>query len=381
MHLLVWAEDSEKELRSELDLSLPGIEVRTVLDSLLGLSCPLAPGQPLPPLAHARQLLPDARELRAESIREWASALLEAIIRSLPEAQPWLLHVEPHYSATAVHKIGARAWHTKTLSSAERWRLKGAHGKPPRHQGVRSAGLHRCALIRHATIELLRQKRRHLLRELRTSSEPFTQADSLVQLLLTGPAAGFLSVARAPLPFDDRHLISPFPKGEIPLASDKAAPSRAFAKLIEAELRMGRPIQAGEVCVDLGASPGSWTYVAAGRGALVTAVDRSPLRKDLMANGNVRFRQADAFQYQPSSPVDWLLCDVIATPAQSAGLLLDWLGKRWCRHFIVTLKMRENSGMEVLHELKRKLRPLTSGLFLTRLCANKKEVCVFGSAV
>jgi 23S rRNA C2498 (ribose-2'-O)-methylase RlmM len=53
------------------------------------------------------------------------------------------------------------------------------------------------------------------------------------------------------------------------IAADKATPSRAYAKLVEAKLRLGRAIRAGETCVDLGASPGSWTYVAVTRGARV----------------------------------------------------------------------------------------------------------------
>jgi 23S rRNA (cytidine2498-2'-O)-methyltransferase len=77
------------------------------------------------------------------------------------------------------------------------------------------------------------------------------------------------------MPFVFRSLLSPYPKGEIPVASDKAAPSRAFSKLLEAEQRLGCRIRPGETCVDLGASPGSWSYVALNRGARVIAVDRA----------------------------------------------------------------------------------------------------------
>ena len=91
--------------------------------------------------------------------------------------------------------------------------------------------------------------------------------------------------------------------------------SRAFAKLAEAELRLGRRIAARDTCVDLGASPGSWTYVAVRRGARVTAVDRADLREDLMQHKNVRFERGDAFRFEPASPVDWLLCDVQRFPS------------------------------------------------------------------
>jgi 23S rRNA (cytidine2498-2'-O)-methyltransferase len=204
---------------------------------------------------------------------------------------------------------------------------------------------------------------------------------------LTAPDTGFISVALAPLPFEQRRLISPFPKGELPVASDKTAPSRAFAKLVEAELRLGRSIQRGETCVDLGAAPGSWTYVAVSRGASVIAVDRSPLREDLMQSPQVDFQSGDAFRFQPPRPVDWLLCDVIAAPERTAELLLEWLRRGWCRHFVVTLKVgkgqmtgSDGTGAEALARLKRELPPLTRELYLTRLCANKREVCAFGAA-
>jgi 23S rRNA (cytidine2498-2'-O)-methyltransferase len=182
------------------------------------------------------------------------------------------------------------------------------------------------------------------------------------------------------MPFDQRHLISPFPLGELELATDKSAPSRAFAKLVEAELRLGRSIQEGQLCVDLGASPGSWTYTALCRGARVIAVDRSPLREDLMIDSRVVFQPGDAFGFKPPRQADWLLCDVIAAPERSAELLLEWLQHGWCRHFVVTLKLKDASALDVLGMLKSRLPPLTRELHLTRLCANKKEACAFGSA-
>jgi 23S rRNA (cytidine2498-2'-O)-methyltransferase len=236
-------------------------------------------------------------------------------------------------------------------------------------------------LIRQALIHLLEKKRRHLLRNLRTAPAPFTCEDTLVQLLLTAPDTGFISSAPAPMPFEQRHLLSPFPKGEVPLATDKAAPSRAFAKLVEAELRLGHAIEGGDTCVDLGASPGSWTYVAVSRGARVVAVDRSALRDDLMRTRQVEFQAADAFGFKPPHPVDWLLCDVIAAPERTANLLISWLKNRWCRRFVVTLKVKDSTEGDVLAKLKHELLPLTSDLFLKRLCANKKEVCAFGAAL
>jgi 23S rRNA (cytidine2498-2'-O)-methyltransferase len=204
--------------------------------------------------------------------------------------------------------------------------------------------------------------------------------EALVQLLLVAPDRGYLSVAPAPLPFEERHRLSHFSGGQVELPSDKQAPSRAFAKLVEAEARMGRRIAARETCVDLGAAPGSWTYVALRRGAKVTAVDRSELRPDLMGHRSVQFQRGDAFRFEPGAPVDWLICDVIAAAERSAELLLRWLRHGWCRHFVVTLKLDDTGNTATLALLKNALPQLSTDHWLLRLCANKKEVCAFGCA-
>jgi 23S rRNA (cytidine2498-2'-O)-methyltransferase len=378
MHLLLWAEDCETELRSELAQSFPGAPVRAVEPSMLEEDFEILAGKRLPYLAFARQLLPNVIALRAESIRGWAGLIFDAVAGVLPDSQPWSLHIEPCYGARSVRRMGARAWHSARRAS--RARTADTRGLATPSVDA-EAGRQRCRLIREALVELMQRKRRHLLRHLRRDPASFATGDSLVQLLLTAPDAGFLSVGAAPMPFEQRHLLSPFPKGGVTGASDKAAPSRAFAKLIEAELRLGRAIVAGETCVDLGASPGSWTYVAASRGAKIIAVDRSPLREDLLRSPQVRFQECDAFRFRPDQAVDWLLCDVIAAPERTAELLLEWLRRGWCRNFVVTVKLKDDAGAELLAMLKRELPALSQELFLTKLCANKKEICAFGSAL
>ena len=327
----------------------------------------------LPRLVRARQFAPAALPVSEHSIKRWALRGLDGLPPALLVSKPWQLHVAPCYGNFREPRSGARAFHSALLATGPR---------PVRNveavSDVTGAGKNRCELIRAALVELLREKRRHLLRQLRPQPTPFTPEDSLVQLLLTSPTTGWLSVSVAPEPFRLRQWVSPFPCGEIPVAVDKAAPSRAFAKLVEAELRFGRRIAPGETCVDLGASPGGWTWVARQRGAQVIAVDRSPLRDDLMADPAVTFVRRDAFSYQPDRPVDWLVCDVIAAPERSIELVLEWVRRRWARHFVVTIKLREGDHPK-LDRLKQELPALADDWYLTHLCANKHEACVFGS--
>lgn len=305
---------------------------------------------PSPPsvLVFLRQFLPEVQPVTAGSIRLWAERIVEAVRQHCPVDQPWRLHVVPHY---------------QTVSSTH-------------------AGENRCRLVVAAAAEqLARHARGHSKGLQPPGTEPFSTAESLVQLVLTQPDVGWLSVSAAPSPSKQRHRISPFPAGKIPVASDSRAPSRAFSKLIEAELRLGRKISPGEMCVDLGACPGSWTYVALARGAQVVAVDRSPVRADLLRNPRLRFRQGDAFKFRPDdgSPVDWLVCDVIAAPERSVQLVIDWVRARWCRHFVVSIKFKGHDDYGHLDRLKQELPQLTVDFSIARLCANKNEACAFGS--
>jgi len=339
MHLLLCDAGCEPFLIEELQRAFPHGHHEVCAAGLVSTDLELQPEAP-PTLVFARQFLLNPFEVTATSIREWSERLLLAS-KSLPDSQPWLLHIAPHY-------------------------------------GFANAGQNRCRLIREAFGNLLKRKHRRLLRTLVTESKLFIPATSFVQLFLTAPDHGWLSVAPAPVPFQFRRLISPFPKGEVPVASDKAAPSRAFAKLVEAELRLGVHIGAGETCVDLGASPGSWSYVALNRGARVVAVDRALLRTDLMRHPRLAFHRGDAFKFRPDAPVDWLLCDVIAAPERSIELLLDWLRQRLMRYFVVAIKFKGHSDYPQLERLKHALPSLCNEFLLTRLSANKNEACAFG---
>jgi 23S rRNA (cytidine2498-2'-O)-methyltransferase len=340
MHLFLTQRGSEPFLIQELRRAFPHAQHDVRTPGLVASDFVLQPELP-PILVFARQFLPDSTSVQAGSISAWTQWLASAVDQ-LPEHQPWTLHLVPYY-------------------------------------GSGSAGLNRCRLVRQTVEQWLQRKHRHLLRGLERDSHPFTEQHSAVQLLMTTPETGFLSVARAPLPYLWRRVISPFANGDIPVAVDKAAPSRAFAKLLEAEQRLGRSIQPGETCVDLGAAPGSWSYVALKRGAHVLAVDWALLRDDLMSHPNLTFRKGDAFQFKPVRPVDWLLCDVIAAPLRSVDLLLSWVAQRYSSRFVVTIKFKGTAEYGLLERLKHALPPRCEEFYLTRLCANKNEVCAFGA--
>src|SRR5690242_5553605 len=139
------------------------------------------------------------------------------------------------------------------------------------------------------------------------------------------------------------HCSSPFPNGEVRFVEDKSGPpNRAYLKLWEALARLGRWPQPGERCLDLGASPGGWTWVLAKLGAQVVAVDKAPLDPKVAAMPGVEWRGESAFALEPDSVgrVDWLLSDVVCYPERLLRLVERWRAAGVVKNFVCTIKFQ-----------------------------------------
>lgn len=136
---------------------------------------------------------------------------------------------------------------------------------------------------------------------------------------------------------------SPFGNGEVAFVEHKVGPpSRAYRKLWEALLLLGQHPVAGERCIDLGASPGGWTWVLQQLGAAVVAVDKAPLDASIEALPNVDVRNESAFGLDPLEvgPVDWLFSDVICYPQRLFDLVMRWRAAGMAKHFVCTIKFQ-----------------------------------------
>ena len=156
----------------------------------------------------------------------------------------------------------------------------------------------------------------------------------------------------------DRHTLlaapdcaSPFPNGEVRFEEDREAPpSRAYLKLWEAFTLLGTRPAPGERCLDLGASPGGWTWVLHSLGARVLAVDKAPLEPRIAALSGVEERRESAFGLDPTTagPVDWLLSDMACYPSRLLGLVQRWLAAGAFRRAICTLKFQGDTDHETV---------------------------------
>lgn len=165
---------------------------------------------------------------------------------------------------------------------------------------------------------------------------------------------------------------SPFPNGEAQFVEDRVnPPSRAYLKLWEAFTVLGIRPSPGDTCLDLGSSPGGWTWVLQGLGARVVSVDKAPLDDRLTGLPGIEMRRESAFGLDPRSvgPVDWLCSDVICYPERLLGLVERWIALGQVRRFVCSVKFQGATDFATLQRFAA-----IPGSRLMHLHHNKHEV-------
>lgn len=124
------------------------------------------------------------------------------------------------------------------------------------------------------------------------------------------------------------------------------APSRSTLKLEEAfhvfipYEEWEERLRGGLKAVDLGASPGGWTYQLVTRSFFVFAVDNGPMNQELLDSGQVKHFKEDGFKFLPSKKnITWLVCDMVESPIKVTELMIKWLVEGYCREAIFNLKL------------------------------------------
>jgi 23S rRNA (cytidine2498-2'-O)-methyltransferase len=144
---------------------------------------------------------------------------------------------------------------------------------------------------------------------------------------------------------------SPFPNGEVRFVEDRAAPpSRAYLKLWELFTLIGARPGPGELCLDLGASPGGWSWVLHELGARVLSLDKAPLEPRIAALPRLEHKRASAFALDPQAvgPVDWLFSDVVCYPKRLLALVEKWLATGNVRRLACTIKFQGATDFETI---------------------------------
>ena len=165
---------------------------------------------------------------------------------------------------------------------------------------------------------------------------------------------------------------SPFANGEVHFVEDKTSPpNRAYMKLWDAFTVTGIAPKPGELCLDLGASPGGWTWVIQGLGAKVISVDKAPLAPHIASLPGVTALRQSAFAVEPreTGPVDWLFSDVICYPSRLFTFVEKWRLSGQVKAMLCTLKFQGDTD----HETAARFAAVP-GSRLFHLAHNKHEL-------
>ena len=233
-----------------------------------------------------------------------------------------------------------------------------------------------------ALSSLTRTLRPHLEKALEKAGiaidEP--KADTRLHVFFVGGAAcyvGTSAVANS----------SRWPMGIARLRMPGAAPSRSTLKLAEALMEFfpeGTPrksLAPGMTAVDLGAAPGGWTWQLVQRGFMVIAVDNGPMDPALLETGQVKQRREDGFRFRPQQPVDWMVCDMVESPARIASLASQWVAAGWCRETIFNLKLPMKKRWEEVERCRALIDAALGGrgyfLRMKQLYHDREEVTAY----
>ncbi len=173
---------------------------------------------------------------------------------------------------------------------------------------------------------------------------------------------------------------------QVPVPPD--APSRAYAKIVEALNWSGLPLHEGDVVVEIGSAPGGAAMALLQRGANVIGID--PARMDPrvldwhgkrgtfrhISNYGERLRSRDL-----PLKVDWLVLDANIAPHRAIVALKHLISLRGntIRGLLLTLKLHDDGVVEDLPMLFTKIRELAGAVSLraTQLPSAHQEVVVW----
>ncbi len=190
----------------------------------------------------------------------------------------------------------------------------------------------------------------------------------------SAPLGAFM-LWRADLMLASPETTSPFADGEARFEENHIdPPGRAYLKLWEAFTLLQQKPCPGELCVELGAAPGSWTWVLAATGCRVFSIDKAPLDKRVAVLPNVEHCLGSGFALAPSlvGRADWLLSDMICYPARLFVLVERWVRERAMRRALCSIKFQSATD----HKSIRDFASLP-GSSLRHLSCNKHELTWF----
>lgn len=162
--------------------------------------------------------------------------------------------------------------------------------------------------------------------------------------------------------FDSENLIicenpqSQFPLGWHEFNEDKSLPpNRAYLKLWEVLCLNYIQLNQNDVVIDVGSSPGGWSWALSNYVKKVYSIDKAPLDPKISSNPKIFYKSEDAFLVKPSNYSDctWLFSDIICTPQRLLGLIENWNSNSNVKNFVCTIKFKGTCDFDILKEFAK----------------------------
>lgn len=166
---------------------------------------------------------------------------------------------------------------------------------------------------------------------------------------------------------------SRFPLGWHEFEEDKnTPPNRAYLKLWEVLCLDYIKLNPNDVAIDVGSSPGGWSWALSHYVKKVYSIDKAPLDKKIINScPNIIYKSDDAFALNPKDYADctWLFSDIICTPTKLLGLVQSWLTGSDVKNYVCTIKFKGDCDFDILKEFKK-----IPNSTIIHLYQNKNEV-------
>jgi len=163
-----------------------------------------------------------------------------------------------------------------------------------------------------------------------------------------------------------------YPAGWNEFEEDKIhPPNRAYLKLWEAIMIHDLKFDSKQIALEIGASPGGWSWVLSQCFDKVYTFDRAPLADKIEQIKNIKHSLGDAFKLNPLDFKDtsWFFSDLICTPEKIYEVIQEWLAISPDKNFMCTIKFKGDCDFEIIEKLLN-----IEHSKIVRLYQNKNEV-------
>ncbi len=147
---------------------------------------------------------------------------------------------------------------------------------------------------------------------------------------------------------------SRYPSGWHEFAEDKSfPPNRAYLKLWELFTVHQLPTNKNDTAIDLGSSPGGWSWVLSQYFKTVYSVDKAELDSKINKISNIKYHQGDAFKVSADDFKDcsWLFSDIICTPIKTYDLIRHWMENSNVKNYVCTIKFKGDCDFDIIKKL------------------------------